>query len=47
MLGLASLEIFGLAWLSHIVVDRAIGYGLRAPDGTIKPPFYQPKQRHR
>ena len=33
------LEIFlaGLAWLAHIAVDRAVGYGLRAPDGSIRP----------
>ncbi|TNC24382.1 DUF4260 family protein [Amycolatopsis alkalitolerans] len=24
----------GLAWLAHICLDRALGYGLRARDGT-------------
>jgi hypothetical protein len=24
----------GLVWLSHVLVDRAAGYGLRAADGT-------------
>lgn len=24
----------GLVWLSHVTVDRAVGYGLRAPDGN-------------
>jgi hypothetical protein len=24
----------GLVWLSHVLIDRAAGYGLRAPDGT-------------
>jgi hypothetical protein len=23
----------GLVWLSHALVDRAFGYGLRTPDG--------------
>lgn len=27
----------GLAWLTHIAVDRAAGYGLRAPDGSVRP----------
>ncbi len=33
------LEVFlaGLAWLAHIAVDRVVGYGLRAPDGSIRP----------
>jgi Domain of unknown function (DUF4260) len=26
----------GLVWLSHVAVDRAAGYGLRAPDGSIR-----------
>ncbi len=31
------LELFlaGLGWLTHVAADRAFGYGLRAPDGTI------------
>jgi hypothetical protein len=24
---------FGLAWLTHVAVDRVLGYGLRTPDG--------------
>jgi Domain of unknown function (DUF4260) len=24
----------GLAWLAHIAMDRAVGYGLRNPDGS-------------
>ena len=24
----------GLVWLSHVSVDRAVGYGLRRPDGS-------------
>lgn len=33
------LELFlaGLAWLTHICVDRALGYGLRNADGSIRP----------
>ena len=33
------LELFlaGLAWLLHIALDRAFGYGLRASDGSIRP----------
>ena len=27
--------VLAIAWLTHIAVDRAAGYGLRAPDGTI------------
>lgn len=32
------LELFlaGLAWLLHIAADRALGFGLRAADGTIR-----------
>jgi uncharacterized protein DUF4260 len=26
----------GLVWLSHVLVDRAAGYGLRAPDGSVR-----------
>jgi Domain of unknown function (DUF4260) len=25
--------VFGLAWALHIALDRAVGYGLRTPDG--------------
>lgn len=24
----------GLVWVSHVTLDRAMGYGLRAPDGS-------------
>lgn len=24
----------GVLWLSHVAIDRAMGYGLRAPDGS-------------
>jgi hypothetical protein len=24
----------GLAWCAHVAIDRAAGYGLRAPDGS-------------
>jgi hypothetical protein len=26
----------GLAWLTHICFDRAVGFGLRAPDGWLR-----------
>jgi hypothetical protein len=26
----------GLVWLSHVLVDRAAGYGLRASDGSVR-----------
>lgn len=26
-----------LAWFVHVAADRACGYGLREPDGTIRP----------
>ncbi|WP_372595292.1 DUF4260 family protein [Actinotalea sp.] len=26
--------VLGLAWLTHLALDRAFGYGLRAKDGT-------------
>ncbi len=29
-----ALLAIGLVWLSHVLVDRAAGYGLRAPDGS-------------
>jgi hypothetical protein len=29
----AALFTGGLAWLAHVAVDRAVGYGLRAPSG--------------
>lgn len=27
--------VLGLAWLTHIALDRALGFGLRAADGRI------------
>ncbi len=27
----------GMAWIAHIAVDRSVGFGLRAADGTIIP----------
>ena len=32
---LLSVEVLaiGLVWLSHVLMDRSIGYGLRTPDG--------------
>lgn len=35
--GSTTLFLVGLAWLTHIAVDRACGFGLRAPDGSIRP----------
>ena len=33
------LELFlaGLAWLLHIAIDRAVGYGVRERDGSVRP----------
>lgn len=33
------LELFlaGIAWLLHISIDRAVGFGMRERDGTIRP----------
>lgn len=33
----AVLFVFAGAWLMHIAFDRAFGYGLRRPDGSIRP----------
>lgn len=35
--GLWQLAIAGLAWFVHIAADRALGFGLRATDGSIIP----------
>ncbi len=35
--GSALVFFAGLAWLAHIAADRALGYGLRDPDGSIRP----------
>lgn len=32
-----TLLLVGLAWFTHIAVDRACGYRLREPDGSIRP----------
>jgi hypothetical protein len=29
----AALFTLGCAWLAYVAIDRACGYGLRAPDG--------------
>lgn len=29
--------LIGVAWLAHIAIDRACGFGLRKPDGSIRP----------
>lgn len=31
------IGLAGLAWFVHIAADRALGFGLRAPDGSIIP----------
>lgn len=31
------IAVAGVAWLAHIAVDRALGYGLRDADGAIRP----------
>jgi Domain of unknown function (DUF4260) len=28
--------VAGLGWLTHIAIDRAVGYNLRTPDGWIR-----------
>ena len=28
--------VLAAAWAAHVAIDRAVGYGLRAPDGTIR-----------
>lgn len=37
LLGARGLLLAALAWAAHIALDRALGYGLREPDGTIRP----------
>jgi hypothetical protein len=27
---------FAVLWLSHIALDRSLGYGLRAADGSLR-----------
>jgi pimeloyl-ACP methyl ester carboxylesterase len=37
-LGLGAAWLAGaLAWAAHIALDRSLGFGLRAPDGSIRP----------
>ncbi len=31
-----AVGVAGLAWLTHICFDRAVGFGLRAPDGWLR-----------
>lgn len=38
--GLWQLALAGLAWFVHVAVDRALGFGLRAPDGSMIPVGY-------
>jgi hypothetical protein len=42
VLGWHAAMILSLALLSHIVWDRAVGYGLRRPDGRGADPFARP-----
>lgn len=35
--GANTVLLVGAAWLTHIAVDRACGFGLREPDGSIRP----------
>lgn len=39
--GIWGVALAGLAWFVHVAADRAFGFGLRAPDGTIIPVGYQ------
>lgn len=32
----AAYFVLGLAWLVHICLDRLCGFGLRAPDGSVR-----------
>ena len=34
-LGFPALAVISLAWLSHIIWDRGVGYTLRTPDGAL------------
>ncbi len=45
VLGSPTAIALSLAWASHILWDRGLGYGLRAPDGSIIPPRHL-KQLH-
>ncbi|CAN5603558.1 hypothetical protein BH10ACT8_BH10ACT8_22940 [soil metagenome] len=38
-LGSSVVLVLSLAWAAHILWDRSVGYGLRAPDGSIIGPF--------
>lgn len=37
--GFWAIALAGLAWFVHIAIDRAAGFGRRAPDGSIIPVF--------
>ncbi|WP_053383833.1 DUF4260 family protein [Leucobacter celer] len=39
--GFWPIALAGVAWFVHIAADRALGFGLRAPDGSIIPVGYQ------
>lgn len=39
--GFWGVALAGLAWFVHVAADRAFGFGLRAPDGSIIPVGYQ------
>ncbi|MDR0360983.1 MAG: DUF4260 family protein [bacterium] len=32
-IGLVPVMVGGLAWFGHVAIDRALGFGLRAPEG--------------
>ena len=32
-IGLVPVLVGGLAWFGHVAIDRALGFGLRAPEG--------------
>ena len=38
-LGQLAVVACGLAWLSHLVWDHGVGYGLRTADGSITSGF--------
>jgi hypothetical protein len=36
--GLVPILVGGLAWFGHVAVDRALGFGLRSPEGFQRGP---------
>lgn len=44
--GLAAF-LAGLGWLGHVAADRALGFGLRAPDGSTRAPAVRVLERGR